>query len=197
MHRRRLHPILLLLAVTVAAFGVTGCAAGPPATPPPAPDPSLGPVIAADDDVCAALDVMSQEHLLLREIRLRPANRRALDDQFEQLQLAWRDLLDVAPIDLDDQMDALRWAVIDLGLAVEDYTTTTRFAEAAEHVLREDIAFARTLGHLRARTTCPAWQPTPPPARTSAPGASGGPSTVPPADPADPADPSPTSQPAD
>ena len=143
---RRLAPAIALLVALVVA----GCDAGASRTPGPTVDPSASPVIETDVAFCESLDVMQNEHVLLRRIRLRPGNRRALDDQYEQLRLAWQDMTIVAPRGMDDQLDAMRWAVIELGIAVEDYTTTARFAEAAEHVLRRDIAFDRTLDRLRA-----------------------------------------------
>jgi hypothetical protein len=178
--RARRTPLAGLLVGLLVAGTLAACGGGPAASPTPTPDPSAGPVIDTDTAFCEALDVMSSEHQILRQIRLRPTNRRQLDDQFEQLQLAWQDMVGVAPDGLQAQLAAMRWAVIDLGIAVEDYTTTfSRFAEASEHVLREDIAFARTLGRLRARTTCPAWEPTPKPQREPSPGPSDGASPAP------------------
>lgn len=171
MRLRRPRPTLPLLATALVTLAA-GCSLGPAPTPTPSPDPSASPIIATDDDFCAALDVLENEHVILRQIRLRPTNRRELDDQYEQLRIAWEDMTGVAPRGMKDQLDAVRWAVIDLGIAVEDYTTTTRFDEAAEHVLREDIAFDRTLGRLRARTTCPPWKETPKPQHTPTPGPS-------------------------
>lgn len=165
MRPRPPRPILPLLVTAFAAL-VTGCGLGSGPSPTPSPDPSASPIVTTESDFCMALDVLESEHVILRQIRLRPGNRRALDDQFEEVRIAWEDMVRVAPRGLKDQLDALRWAVIDLGLAVEDYTTTSRFDQAAEHVLREDIAFDRTLGRLRVRTTCPVWQPTPRPERT-------------------------------
>ena len=75
----------------------------------------------------------------------------------------------MAPRGMADQLEAMDWAVIDLGLAVEDYTTTDRFDQAADHVLRRDIAFDRAIRRLRARTTCAPWAPTPKPERTPTP----------------------------
>jgi hypothetical protein len=171
-------PFAALFATALAGL-VAACDLGPGPSPAPSLDPSASPIITTQSDFCAALDVLHSEHVILRQIRLRPGNRRALDDQYEQVRIAWEDMVGVVPRGLKDQLDALRWAVIDLGIAVEDYTTTSRFDEAAEHVLREDIAFDRTLGRLRDRTTCPAWQPTPKPVRTPTPGPSTSPSPSP------------------
>jgi hypothetical protein len=177
MRPRPPRPILTLLVTAVAVL-VTGCGLGSGPSPTPSPDPSASPIVTTESDFCEALDVLESEHVILRQIRLRPGNRRALDDQYDEVRIAWEDMARVAPRDLKDQLDALRWAVIDLGIAVEDYTTTSRFDQAAEHVLREDIAFDRTLGRLRVRTTCPAWRPTPKPERTPSPAPSASPSAA-------------------
>ena len=164
-----------IIALTAALAGLVllaGCDGGPAKTPRPSLDPSASPIIETDADFCEALDVLEAEHVILRQIRLRPQNRNELDDQFEQVQIAWQDMTRVAPRGMKAQLDAMRWAVIDLGIAIEDYTTTDRLAEAADHVLKRDIAFDRVLGRLRARTTCPPWQPTPKPLHTPSPGPS-------------------------
>jgi len=157
---------------------MAGCQLGQGPTPRPTIDPSASPIIETDAEFCGALDVFDSEHQILREIRLRPGNRRALDDQFEQLDIAWDDVRRAAPRGMTDQLDALDWAVIELGLAVEDYTTTSDFEEAADHVLRKDIALDRSTGRLRARTTCVPWAPTPKPLPTPTPAASPSPSSV-------------------
>lgn len=163
---------MALLALAGLLSLIAGCDIGPARTPRPSVDPSASPIIETDADFCEALDVVEGEHAILRRIRLRPTNRRELDDQFEQLRIAWQDLLPVAPRGMKAQLDALRWAVIDLGIAIEDYATTDKLAEAADHVLKRDIAFHRVLGRLRARTTCAPWQPTPKPLHTPSPGPS-------------------------
>jgi len=157
------------IAVGLAAIVLTGCSAQQGPRPTRSADPSASPIIETDAPFCGALDVLQSEHMILREIRLRPANRGALDDQFDQLDIAWQDVRDAAPRGMAEQLDALDWAVIDLGLAVEDYTTTDRFEQAADHVLRRDITFARAIARLRARTTCAPWAPTPIPERTPTP----------------------------
>jgi len=153
-----------LALALVACLLLTGCELAQGPAPRRTIDPSASPIIETEDDFCAALDVLENEHQILREIRLRPGNRRALTDQFDQLDLAWDEVKRLAPRGMGDQIDVMSWAVIELGLAVEDYTTTSRFDEAADHVLRKDIAFDKAIGRLRARTTCLPWAPTPRPA---------------------------------
>jgi hypothetical protein len=148
---------------------IVGCELGQGPAPSPSVDPSASPIIETESEFCVALDELESEHQVLREIKLRPGTRDALDHQFEEVDIAWDELQRVAPRGMRDQLDALSWAVIDLGLAVEDYTTTDHLAAAADHVLRMDIAFDRAIGRLRARTTCPPWSPTPPPVATPSP----------------------------
>lgn len=168
MWRPRIPFAPLLTALAVAAL-VTGCDLAGGATPAPTLDPSASPVIQTDETFCGALDVLESEHQILREIKLRQANRTKLADQFDEVRIAWEELQRVAPRGMRDQLDGMGWAVIHLGLAIEDYATTSRLDEAADHVLRRDLAFDKAIGKVRARTTCAPWAPTPPPVRPASP----------------------------
>ena len=121
----------LLLPALAAALALAGCDGGGAATPAPSVDPSASPIIATDAEFCGALGVLQSEYRILGDIKVRPTNRRALNAQFEQLGIAWDDVRAVAPRGLRDQMNDMNWAVIDLGIAIEDYTTTAQFTEAA------------------------------------------------------------------
>ncbi|MFN8619227.1 MAG: hypothetical protein U0869_00595 [Chloroflexota bacterium] len=169
-------PLAVVVVASLAGI-VAACGGDPGPSASPSPDPSTGPVIEAAVSFCDALDVFEGEHETLREIRLRPNNRRALGDQYDQLDIAWDDIPGSAPIGLGDELDAMRWSVINLGIAIEDYTTTTKFDQAAEHVLEEDIVFDKTLADLRERTTCGEWTPTPAPSSSAGPSPSASPAT--------------------
>jgi hypothetical protein len=147
---------------------VAGCQGGGPA-PGRTVDPSASPILDTDAEFCTALDVLEGELANLRTIRLRPGNRRALDDQFEEVDIAVDDVMRHAPDGMAVQLRELDGARIELGLGVEDYTTTNRFEEAADHVYRKELQFDRAIGRVRARTTCPAYASTPPPERTPSP----------------------------
>lgn len=161
-----LAPLLLALAMALVAGG---CDLAGRSTPAPSLDPSASPVIQTEATFCGALDVLESEHQVLREIKLRQTNRSELADQFDEVQIAWEELQRVAPRGMRDQLDAMRWAVIDLGLAIEDYTTSARLDQAADHVLKRDLAFDKAIGRMRARTTCAPWAPTPRPVHTPPP----------------------------
>jgi len=158
----------LLVAALVAAIVVAGCDSGA-ATPSPSVDPSASPIIATDAEFCGALGVLESEYRILGDIKLRPTNRRALNAQFEQLGIAWDDVRAVAPRGLRAQMNDMNWAVIDLGIAIEDYTTTAQFTEAADQIQKRDMAFDKAFGRLRARTTCEPFAPTLEPDQSASP----------------------------
>lgn len=166
---RRALPVLLSALVT--GILVAGCEPGGGPGPQRTIDPSASPIIDTEDEFCAALDELESEHERLRQIRLRPGNRQALDDRYDELDLAWDDVRRVAPRGMEVQIRAMDWAVIDLGLAIEDYRTTNRPDDAAAHVLRRDIGFDRAIARLRARTDCAPWAPTPRPRVTPSPSA--------------------------
>jgi len=195
MWRPRIPFAPLLVALAFAAF-VAGCDLAGGATPVPTLDPSASPVIQTEPVFCGALDVLESEHQILREIKLRQANRSDLADQFDEVRIAWEEAQLVAPRGMRDQLDAMRWAVIDLGLAIEDYTTSARLEQAADHVLERDIAFDKVIEKLRARTTCAPWAPTPRPVRSASPAPSATPAATSPVGPAASSGPPPSVTPA-
>jgi hypothetical protein len=165
---------------------LAGCLGGGPA-PRATIDPSASPILETDAKFCGYLDVLDGELANLRTIRLRPGNRRLLDDQFDEVVIAVDDVMRDAPDGMQVQLRELEQARIELGLGVEDYTTTNRFEEAADHVYRRELQFDRAIARVRARTDCPPYAPTPRPERTPppepspglSPGESAGPSVSP------------------
>jgi hypothetical protein len=118
-------------------------------------------VIAVDGFFCGLLDGLDRELDRLARVRVRPTNRRQLDEQMDRVELAVLEIRTNHDRHLADPVEAVRRAEVELALAVENYTTMTDPDQAAGTLIgRRQNAVERTLRELRARTDCP-----PPPTR--------------------------------
>jgi hypothetical protein len=168
-------PIRPAVLAALLAGAVAACDLGQGPGPTAVIDPSASPIIEARPEVCLAIDGLERELADLRAVRLRPANRDMLDLQYDELSAAWDEVRRLAPEGMEDQLELVRRALVDLWLAVEDFTTSFDPEKAVDHVQREAAAFAKAFTRLRDRTDCPPWvRPTPGP-ETPSPSGSGAP----------------------
>ncbi|GEM_PF-5421852 len=146
----------VLLALAVAACGGGGPA--PSAEPGPessaAADPRDRPT-----DPCGLIDLVMQDHVDLRLIRLRPANRDILELTVQTMRIDWDDTRGDLPDELSEESRAVSRALTELEIAMLGYITSPDPIAAAEQVLEAEIVFDRALLALRDRSTCPPFVP--------------------------------------
>jgi hypothetical protein len=109
------------------------------------PDPSTGP----SAELCERIGTVQTRLAELAALELRPTARVTLDIELSRVQAAFsdmrQDVLDASGLDVDEALRRVGYRLDDLTLAVEDFRTTSRPREAANHVAEEATLFGDAL----------------------------------------------------
>jgi hypothetical protein len=159
---------LVLVALVIAGCGgaseavvpvqtaASGLSAGD-ASPMPVPSPGGGvtaesspaPPVGPSPELCDRIGAVQARLSELAALELRPTARVTLDIELSRVQAAFSDMrqavLDSRGLDLDEALRRLGYGVDDLTLAVEDFRTTSRPREAADHVAEEAVLLGDAL----------------------------------------------------
>jgi hypothetical protein len=168
--RQRSAPLVLLLVLVLALVSACGGseatsdADAPDGTeagltdPPEEEGEEASPAPLAD--FCVRVGDMRRELADVLAVPRRVANRPRLDDELGELEAAHSSLLraDRGPArdTLELPMRELRYRVLDMRLAVEDFRTTSRPPLAAEHIERQGRALGAALDRLERVAECEA-----------------------------------------
>jgi hypothetical protein len=119
---------------------------------------SPGASISPEVELCESIQVVQSRLATLSALELRPTARVTLDIELSRVQAGFTDLrqdaLDTRELGLADSLRRLGYRLDDLALAVEDFRTSSRPREAANHVAQEGVAFGDALAGFRLEAGC-------------------------------------------
>ena len=114
-----------------------------------ASSPASGEPVGPSGRLCDRIGTVQARLSELAALELRPTARVTLDIELSRVQAAFSDMrqgvLDSRGLDLDEALRRLGYRLDDLTLAVEDFRTTSRPREGANHVAEEAILLGDAL----------------------------------------------------
>jgi hypothetical protein len=150
--------------LVIVLMALAGCGGGSSASPGPASSDDYpyasgetpGPTLNVDPQLCAAMHNLGVAVAGVKAVKLKPTTRDDLEVAFGNVNVAMDDVWRFAPDLLNARVRTLGYAVVDLGLAVEDFRTTDHLTQAGPDIDRKGSVVEKALRGLRVATTCPA-----------------------------------------
>ena len=155
---RRACCAFVLLLLLLAGCDTPGPARTTPSDDLASPDESVEvyawPSGAIDPKLCESIKALTGEYQDLRAVRLLIKNRGELQRQFDDVAVLFGETARITPDGLARSLNNLSDAVGILRLAVEDYRTTDRPGDAADHIHAAQTTFERALRTFRRASGC-------------------------------------------
>jgi hypothetical protein len=147
-----------MVATLVLLLGsLLACTGSPGSTPrggSPGPGESVFPSVEVDPILCEDLRQVQEELRDLRQTRIRRGIGELLQRRFEDIRVMTDEVDNVTPYELESHLNPLWDAVLQLGLAVEDYRTTNNPGEAVNYIRRSGTQLQRVLTRFRRAAGC-------------------------------------------